>query len=915
MRPWRLGLAALVGCTSTPVFNSTNNFTRASDVAFVCLELPTDPSRASAVRPLSDCTLNAGDNGPGIAANLHLHALVTQSERGEVAVVDLATTAGVALVDNAPRTPGFSFLHVGPNPTAIAADTRSVWVACEGDRRLYRMDPALLRQDVDGLADGGNARFPDLRTSVALPGAPRDVALDEDVQGRHRLYVSLPDRGTVAVYDVEEPTAPMLLGEISLASAASDGGVGDVPDESSDVSTDIQDDMLDAGMDVEDASTDLPDASTDTPDAPTDGPDARDGAVGLVDGGAGSCPVSGAPRPLGLAVDTAQNRVYVSDERSCAVHVLDGASRAVLYRLELGVPSRALALTGRARAIAAPSPLPMDPSTVACGADPDHCQGTAYLYALGPEGGVYVLDLERRERVRANRMPDPNPDGRLLDPTLSPYRVAISTPVVALTAMNTREFAPDPAMATVPCRATVSRETCPTGINATPAHLRGVFVGALLRTGSLQLVDVDDYDTPCRRAGCGAAGVDATVYRFLRHAPRAGIALDRAPRLTGRPAVSVPVTGGERMNVGASPGTPAVACADSRGPNDDGTACTAENFGVEVTAFAAGQGTSTPTPDPYRARNESWLLTWEGILPGLDLSGGQLLDRTPEGSPDPDVARTGRLKLRVDGAAFCARGVLVDGATRDLVTLVDDPRPTPGMSASVCERLFGSGTTTVRRDLRVFEAYDDHLLVDLPEGLAEAAGDEQGARDAILRCFPQATRFQVRASNQWLAVGSRTGYEHAVRADAQGLCVVDRARQDATDALSTRCLLARVPLARRTGGTCATGRVCLGELDPSGRATAARTPIFANPYLCLQVFPGVRNDPVLGRPRAETILRGVQLFFTVTGAYEALRVETGMFPQAARFAPWTDRFYIVDTGATGLVEYRLNPIARARIFN
>jgi hypothetical protein len=623
--------------------------------------------------------------------------------------------------------------------------------------------------------------------------------------------------------------------------------------------------------------------------------------------------VSGAPRPLALAVDPALDRVYVSDERACVVHVLDGVSRAVIDRLDLGVPSRALALTGRARAVAGPTPLPADPRSVACGADPDHCQGTAYLYALGPEGGVYVLDLSRRARVQANRMPDPNPEERLLDPALSPYRVAISTPVVALTAMDTREVAPDPAMSTVVCRGTVSRETCPTGVTATPAHLRGVFVGALLRTGSLMLVDVDDYDAPCRRAGCGAAGADAMVYRFLRHAPRAGIALDRAPRLTGRPSVSVPVLGADRMTVGASPGTPSIACADSRGVGEDGTACTADNFGVEVTSQPAGGGPSTP--DPYRARNESWVLAWEGILPGLDLGGGQFLDRAADGSPDPDVTRTGRLKLRVEGAAFCSRGVLVDGTQRDLVSVVDDPRPTPGMAAATCERLFGAGATTVRRDLRVFEAHDEHLLVDLPEGLADAVGDEASARQAFLRCFPQATRFQVRAAGQWVAVGSRTGYEHAVRADADGLCVVDRPRQDAVDALASRCLLTRAPLARRMAPPCAAGRVCLGDLDPAGRATAARTPVFATPYLCLQVFPGVRNDPTLGRPRAEAILRGVQLFFTLTGAYEPLRVDTGMFPQAARFAPWTDRFYVVDTGATGLVEYRLNPIARARIFN
>jgi hypothetical protein len=92
---------------------------------------------------------------------------------------------------------------------------------------------------------------------------------------------------------------------------------------------------------------------------------------------------------------------------------------------------------------------------------------------------------------------------------------------------------------------------------------------------------------------------------------------------------------------------------------------------------------------------------------------------------------------------------------------------------------------------------------------------------------------------------------------------------------------------------------------PSGSVSPAATPVFANPYFCLQVFP-----PVTGATARDT-----QLSFAITNAWQPTRIEASFFPTAARFLPTVNRFYVVDTQSTGLIEYRTDPIARSRTFN
>ena len=107
----------------------------------------------------------------------------------------------------------------------------------------------------------------------------------------------------------------------------------------------------------------------------------------------------------------------------------------------------------------------------------------------------------------------------------------------------------------------------------------------------------------------------------------------------------------------------------------------------------------------------------------------------------------------------------------------------------------------------------------------------------------------------------------------------------------------------------------MGAPDPTtGAVTARATPVFANPYFCLQVYPSAQRGSDMTY-RARPVERDAQIGFTVSGGWEPLVLPGGTFPVAARFVPGVERLYVVDTQSSGLIEYRTTPLARNRNFN
>ena len=101
------GLLVLGACAETPTSLPLRSLERSGEVAFVCAG--TD----GVGHDINACPDFESETNPR-----HLYALVTQTLRGEVAVVDLSAAKKV---DIDPSTPGFNFLPVGANPVDIVA--------------------------------------------------------------------------------------------------------------------------------------------------------------------------------------------------------------------------------------------------------------------------------------------------------------------------------------------------------------------------------------------------------------------------------------------------------------------------------------------------------------------------------------------------------------------------------------------------------------------------------------------------------------------------------------------------------------------------------------------------------------------------------------------------------------------------
>jgi hypothetical protein len=119
-------------------------------------------------------------NTNGTSLPNHLCALVTQTTRGELAVVDL--TSG-NVVDEDRSTPGINFIPVGSNPTdvAVAPDAKLTFVASADPNKpaIYAIDNTRILGDSTGVTDAGRPaplRLTDL-SACALPQAPQALAI------------------------------------------------------------------------------------------------------------------------------------------------------------------------------------------------------------------------------------------------------------------------------------------------------------------------------------------------------------------------------------------------------------------------------------------------------------------------------------------------------------------------------------------------------------------------------------------------------------------------------------------------------------------------------------------------------------------------------------------------------------------
>ncbi|MCU1277840.1 MAG: hypothetical protein JWM53_1386, partial [bacterium] len=158
-----LAWAALTACNQTTITTPLRSFDRPSDAALTCVQYRPDeydaverPHGTYEVRPLADCEPVRAASlakpspfalpvnyvppiGSGEPFTPTLVALVTQSARGELALVD---TARSLLIDTDPYKPGYGFIPVGKLPEHIRASKDGCWAvtANSGSCDLSKID-------------------------------------------------------------------------------------------------------------------------------------------------------------------------------------------------------------------------------------------------------------------------------------------------------------------------------------------------------------------------------------------------------------------------------------------------------------------------------------------------------------------------------------------------------------------------------------------------------------------------------------------------------------------------------------------------------------------------------------------------------------------------------------------------------
>lgn len=865
--PLLAAIAASAGCAEEPQTLSVRVLEQSGRVAFVCLAPPGVTPNPGL--PLSQCTaqqtLTPDDFGVDEAGNAtlpHIYALLTQTTRGEVAVIDV-TSQNESVIDLDPNIPGANFLPVGAQPVDIVATPGGtaafVAVAEVGREGIFALPSAKLRPCVGceppGLGSFAACSLPSAPASMVMVADPlkeepdqparirrccatgdyidwsaetfsnetaceeaafepsdtaKNHAIDLEGGGRQKLVVSMPDLGGIAIFDAQDV---LNRPEGSFEPCVPERWVplkAEVPPP--------------------------PEPPAPPPEAGCKNTDPLPPAV----------QVSAPSRPAGLAY--ADGHLYVADLGAPVIHdiamptVCEPVERPPLVPTSDEDPTRAVT-TNR---------IAVSPRVTS--------DFRSYLYAIDEgEGSVMVFDVSddaapRYPLERPNAHWNPfQPRDRLRfiapvkDVVLIHREAPRQHPTTGVAAEGTR-CDPTPSLeqcysSSLTCDpATLYRTSADYASGAGPYLLRGQFAFMVLSSGQVVVADVDDLDARCRIPGsfegslkdifgCPPQGFDlpgekdwvssreSSCNVVLPHALRSSrfmvsndAAGDNEPGIVDFPLLY--------DNTGAL-----VQSTDPLSPQMRATVPVTESVlsleeqaafhltvGPDVVALNPASGSlleASDEPEHTLVMNfedprvhtvdQPWYVTFEGILRGFE---GRLAETYIWKTHDPAAPTD---ELRDSNSSFCDRGVqsrmsafeilkaqnpsasdaalmAEAAAIADYVQILndlpleDDPYwsgpktcfsdAAPGESCACsyqdCRAVFGTyETPSIERDLPIYEAFQDRIVV----------APNEGSREMLRCCFPTLLEFTVRARNQWVVDGGGSGFLHHVIADpATGAC-------------------------------------------------------------------------------------------------------------------------------------------------
>jgi hypothetical protein len=717
-----LATGSVAACQTAPPNPTTFNFNRPTGVAQVCVRIETtsegrlltDQSGQYLSTPephaLQDCA-NANIATPVATAGrffaFRMFAVVTQSDRGELAVVNLHPTYNTGIVDNDPMIPGFTFIPVGSFPGAVAVEEngRAIYVANTGENTISVVDTrTILRSQIAGSGSVAGV--------IRLSGRPADVAVGH-VESREILFVTMPETGELAYVDVTDPLNPGAPQTISLGARISgglDGGIG--------------------------------------------------GDGGAVDAGASDGGMGGSFRPERIAIARvdeagsaslgAIDRIYVTDSRAAVVHTIQMASDGTPVEIEplnAPTPTRPLTVT--------PTIFTTDPPR-------------RFVYVGGADdGALSVLDTLTRAPVVVNASQsdpacqegtstfDANACHRL-DAKVSLYTVPIKSSVISLATVTRDAMDPSNCLARVPAPAGAlgpqmnNSSACDSNPNYSDESgpsvgaIRGVAVAAGLRDGTIRIVDVEDwqaYCSPDRRSSPALANPPAQ-----RHLPRVAVAFPDPSNVSS--FVSSPgflVNGNLTQPGEPDPKLTMLTLPVSNGAidelrvRDDTWSIVYQgaipNLTLRVGAFQPDGDTGLHADVPGAG------FCTRGALP-TDIA--TLTDPSPCVQDPVDNDAGPRV---LPDPALCDRG----------------GGPDAGMT--LCSQVFGTATAPCHRGLRVTHLTETSITVEPMDELTACStmnptGHE--LRELIMQCYPQAVLVSLRTGNGWTVSAANAGYVHTV---------------------------------------------------------------------------------------------------------------------------------------------------------
>lgn len=1026
-----LASALLFACSQTPTSVPVRTFERAQRMDVVCMQLYDADgngflrAREPLGRPQAECA-PVSSNLSGADFQKQLFALVTQSTRGEIAVVDLS--AGI-LIDQNRAVPGINFIPVGALPTDVATtpdgkmafvgsaetnkpaiygiptrrilgDTQGFphdpepatiasWPVCglpqnPGAIAIVPRRPGAPAPVADGGAEGGDAGdagapaadLPDYELVAVLPGDRRNKAKIVTIDPRPFLRGALPRKDGQPDYasDPSVTVGPVLepgsLADCPILAAVELTGSSALPSSFAPGST-WEDGVkyVDGGVDdtcnrptraarcgappccVEEAGADAaaqPDAAPAT-DAGTCAP------LGPEDAGVLPLALGPLDPPRLVSVVRDEQMLYVADEGVPLIHVIDMSTSGAPRELP---PLLATSLTDPARIVKVKE-LAISPPTR------DYKR---FLYAVDQvDGSLMVYDVTDPATMERRPQRRPHPE---LNPFQPADRIVFSSPVVAVT--FARHDVPLAQINGVRVPNAASGLLCNPNPNIDgnpqsdlgfyyrasstdplqeigPRRLRGIYAFATLANGLVVTIDVDDWDSPCRRPQ------DMSVRTSDIAPPQPGAQGDTDPYHA--PIASPLSVTNEQFFSMTPPHSPrsAVLIRDdlSAGPQFPRVVSSPIVKSNSVILSQTGESAAgTPLLSaPHFARevpqvhiDQDWTVTWEGPIPGFDGISGVIT--TDDGYRSLTVTQP--------TARFCAKGVedWAQGTERannirsalarrnlpapadlglvtDYVSLTEEILPEgddywnvqqecwdPSLSTAqlrhdACTKEYGPASDkNTNRDFPILEAYDDRIVLGVYYSRKTPTASDPNAerREVVYKdpsnaaalklmrcCFHNQVQLQVRAGQLWSVVGNApgggpgVGFLSHLTTDSAGRCVPSCEPRESL-------LNGRAPLAPAGVGS-------VGRNSPLG---------FRNPMMDFFVVAGISNAAPV---------RDTQYTFSTRGQFSALAVPIGgssisVNPQSMHYIEPLGQIGVVDGASQGLVliDLRAVTVARAPYF-